>query len=130
MSDLEVFFQSMTDEPRNPYIRDQDTKIFHMDASGGSITFNGYYYVEDHPPPYPEGNSYNRFSKWLPQQVLLHVKRNEERHIYIVEIYKRITHESTNEMSTIEEDDGTAMDVCFFPTNKQTLFFHVIEKLK
>jgi hypothetical protein len=133
----------MTDELRCPYIRDQESKEFSINESEGSITFNGYYYVEDGPPPY-EDNSYDRYPKWLPQKVFLHTSLKEielevktetttytnynylEEHTYIVEIYKRVTHKSTNEYSTLEDDT----EICFFPTDLQTLYFRIIEKLK
>ena len=144
---LEVYFQSMTDEPRCPYIRDQESKEFSINETEGSITFNGYYYVEDEPPPYKD-NSYDHYPKWLPQQVFLNTTLKEiesevktdtttytnydylEEHTYIVEIYKRVKHKSTNEYRTLEEDDGSEMEVCFFPTDLQTLYFRIIEKLK
>lgn len=50
---------------------------------------------------------------------------------YIVEIYKKVIHENTDVISEIEDDeDGDGrekMNVCFFPTNRQTIYFRVIE---
>ena len=35
-------------EHRVPYIRDKENFDYVFDGSGGSITFDGYFYVEDH----------------------------------------------------------------------------------
>jgi hypothetical protein len=46
---------------------------------------------------------------------------------YVVEIYKKVIHENTDVISEIEDDDREKMNVCFFPTNRQTIYFRVIE---
>jgi hypothetical protein len=46
---------------------------------------------------------------------------------YVVEIYKKVIHENTDVISEIEDDDRKPMRVCFFPTNRQTIYFRVIE---
>jgi hypothetical protein len=51
-----------------------------------------------------------------------------EEYMYLIEIYKRVIHESTDKYTEIEED-GMPMKVCFFPTNKQTIYFRILETL-
>jgi hypothetical protein len=37
---------------------------------------------------------------------------------------------NTNEYSTIDDDCGGEMDVCFFPTDRQKIYFRVLETLQ
>ncbi len=107
-------------------------------ARRGTFTFNGYYRVENHPPPYPEDEQlevYNRPYRhvhYLPQTLCMYVKSNTttEEHYYVVEIYKREIHKNTNSYSTINDEDGSEMHVCFFPTDEQTLHFKILETWK
>ena len=46
---------------------------------------------------------------------------------YIVEIYQKVIHENTDVVSEIDDDDGANTRVCFFPTNRQTIYFRVLE---
>jgi hypothetical protein len=46
---------------------------------------------------------------------------------YIVEVYKKVIHENTDVISDIDDGDGENMKVCFFPTNRQTIYFRVLE---
>ena len=155
MTTLEIHFPLSPDSKKTPYIRNEDSVEYTCDGKEGSLCFDGYYYVEDHAPPYPEDDAMNpwdrpnRYTDYLPQTVNLYMKRREtepykeevdergwktyhyniiEEHMYVVEIYKRIIHESTNKYSQVEDDDEM-MNVCFFPTNKQTLYFRVLQTL-
>ena len=126
-----IYFNKSFHEPL--YISD----LIEYNEKEGSIHFNGYYYVEDHAPPYPELEQWKRRNdKWLPRIVTLGVGKDElnnsnivEYKEYIIEIYKRVIHESTDKISEIEED-GVPMSVCFFPTNKQTIYFRVLETIR
>lgn len=125
------------DEPRLYIDRDYPT-VYNSDGHEGTFTFNGYYRVENHPPPYPEDEHleiYNRpyrYSHYLPSNICLYLKSNTtyEEHYYSVEIYKKVIHENTNRYSTINDEDGSEMNVCFFPTDHQTLYFKILETLK
>ena len=145
-----IFF---ADEPgqRTPYIHDLEPIKYTLDCSEGSITFDGYYYVEDHAPPYPEDDGLPRWerperrSQYLPQilDMIVHIRevvpckeeiienvlyrdyKTIEQSMCKIEIYKRITHECTDQISEID-DDGEPMHVCFFPTDKQTIYFLVL----
>ena len=156
----EIYFQNYKDDTsRLPYIINESEVDYQCATDEGIITFDGYYYVEDHAPPYPEDahlNPYecNRHSDWLPKTVQLYVKLREkepysnitdsngitrtayktlEDNLYVIEIYKRVTHESTDRVSTISAKEGSdsddEMNVCFFPTNKMTLYFRILERL-
>jgi hypothetical protein len=151
----ELHFRSQDRDQRTPYVVNEESVKYTCDGTEGVISFDGYYYVEDHAPPYPEDDALpewerpHRRSEYLPQTMELYVKIREtepyreehmstftrvhykvlEEHWYKIEIYKRVKQESTDRMSEIEEDDGP-MSVCFFPTNKQILYFRVLEVLK
>jgi hypothetical protein len=138
---------------RVPVITDRETIEYTCDGKEGTLCFDGYYYVEDHAPPYPEDEALiewkrpHRNPRFLPDQLYLFVKHREsepykteweegcrqdffhtiEEHAYKVEIYKRVIHYSTDRLSNIEDSDGEEMTVCFFPTNKQTIYFRILE---
>jgi hypothetical protein len=125
------------DEPILFIDRDYPTS-YNCDNHEGTFTFNGYYYVENHPPPYVEDmklKSYERpfrYSHYLPKTLGLYIKSNttSEEHYYVVEIYKMTLHENTNKYSTINDDDDSEIHVCFFPTHNQTVHFKILETLK
>ena len=148
---LSFVFYNVNDEARCvPYIREEKSVEYICDGKEGSICFDGYFYVEDHAPPYPEDGGKEpweceRRRVWLPKKLKMYVSRKEtepykqegntsyfnivEEHVYIIEVYTRVIHECTDKYSEIEEDNGEIMNVCFFPTNKQTLYFRVLETL-
>ena len=151
MTTIEAYFMALLGEEPDAYIKGQRPIDYKCDGKEGFITFDGYFYVEDHPPPYPEDDIYRRrYSHWLPKKQLLSVTLREteeketptdicgnytitykifETRQYIVEVYKRVVHECTDEYGDLEDDwdDGTPMKVCFFPTDKQTLYFRILE---
>jgi uncharacterized protein YkvS len=157
MTTYDVYFSTVSPgEHRAPYVRDGDTVIYNCDGETGTIEFNGYYYVENNAPPYPEDATKHpweieRYSEWLPKKAFMSLTHREktpykikndnkqlctylyynelEKQTYIIEIYKKETYECTDEISEIEDDDGDTMKVCFFPTNKMKLWFRVIEDL-
>ena len=53
-----------------------------------------------------------------------------EDNFYNVEFYKREKIVCTNSYSTINEPDGSEMNVCFFPTDRQKLYFRVVETIQ
>jgi hypothetical protein len=140
MTTLEIYFRG---PKKTPYIYNQDTIEYICDGITGSLCFDGYYYVED------TKKEEARYSDWLPQTLDMYVKRREtepykkevgengytryfyntvEENLYTIEIYKRVIHESTDIISQVEDEDGEEMNVCFFPTNKQTVYFRVLAK--
>ena len=58
----------------------------------------------------------------------IYYKFHEESH-YLIEVYKREIHQKTDKYSETQDDDGEVMNICFFPTCEQTLYFKVLEKL-
>lgn len=78
------------------------------------------YGYKKEPSPFPS------FMPWDVEYPLYHIL---EEHEYIVEVYKRVIHESTDRISTIEDEDGTPMRVCFNPTYRQTVYFRVLEDI-
>ena len=138
------------DEFRTPYVRDGESVVYDCDGKEGTIAFNGYFYVENGPPPYPEDSDRRRRnSEWLPKKAVMSLTHRDKEpykrevdevnkfmtHIfykeykkafYMIEIYKMEVYESTDEISQID-DDGELMDVCFFPTNQMKLWFRVLE---
>ena len=138
---------------RNPYVIEEGSIKFECDGKEGTIYFNGYYYVENHAPPYPEdegleGWERQRHSEWLPKKHLMTLAfgnkipcndkcrednrcshgefTNDKYETYEIEIYKKETHESTDVISKIEDANGEEMDICFFPTDFITLHFRVL----
>jgi hypothetical protein len=120
----------------------------------GTISFDGYFYVNDAAELTPEEERMqpwdrpSRYGRYLPMELRMVMQRRErepaerevtpegwtrckytvlEEHDCIINVYKRVTHESTNRVSEIEDDDGEPMSVCFFPTNRQTLYFRIVE---
>jgi|688.fasta_scaffold310680_2 hypothetical protein len=136
---------------KTPYIRGQEPIEYFCDGKEGYIHFDGYYYVENHAPPYLEDDAVGpcRCNSWLPQklvmfsrlfekepyevEVLDNVTKSYYKEIeslqYIIEIYKKEIHENTDIISEIEDNNRDAMRVCFFPTNRQTIYFRVLEIL-
>ena len=121
---------------KTPYICNQEPIEYFCDGKEGYIHFDGYYYVENHAPPYLEDEALGprRYDVWLPQKLTMFVQLFEKETYkeleclqYIVEIYKKVIHENTDVISDIEEGDGENMKVCFFPTNRQTIYFRVLE---
>jgi hypothetical protein len=118
-----------------PYVRHSDSVVYECDGKEGTITFNGYYYVENGPPPYPEdrdGRLKRRYSEWLPKKLFMSLKPSIKHHksvFYMIEVYKMEVYESTNEISEIDDEDGEPMKVCFFPTNRMKLWFRVLEDM-
>ena len=139
-----------------PYIMGQKPIAYVCDGKEGFITFNGTYHVENHPPPYPEDEALPRWDRprrntdYLPKSHILHVKIRETApyrvdvsgnatykyyktigdEMYMVEIYKKVIHECTDEYGLADIDgDGELVNVCFTPTNKQTVYFRVLETI-
>ena len=135
---------------RVPYICGQEPIEYFCDGKEGYIHFDGYYYVENHAPPYleDEGFGRRRYDVWLPQKLVMFVQLFEKEAYkveivdnmttriyykeleclqYIVEVYKKVIHENTDVTSDIEDADGEKMNICFFQTNRQTIYFRVLE---
>ena len=155
MSSYDIKFHTVSRESSLfPYVRENDTIVYECDGKEGTVAFNGYFYVENGPPPYPEDsdpmiNRPQRYSEWLPKKLIMYVTLREtepythefnedtgfthtsykelEKYCYMIEVYKKEVYESTDEISEIDDEDGEPLHVCFFPTNKMKLWFRVLE---
>jgi len=128
-----------------PYIINESLTKFVCDKKEGFITFDGVFRIDEHASLKDEVEPH-RYHQWLPQQMEMHVQHREkepyktviisenitelfyktiETMHYRIEIYHRIIHECTDLYSEI---DGT-MNVCFTPTDLQTISFRVLETL-
>jgi hypothetical protein len=134
---IDVQFSDMKPgELSSPYIKDKESIIYESDGKNGSIYFNGYYYVENDPPPYSE-DKYNkgirRHNKWLPRKHIMNlIYTKDEKYVeelYVIEVYKKETHECTNTISYID-DNRSLLECVFFPTNYLTLHFKIISRFE
>ena len=96
---------------QTPYICRQEPIEYFCDGKDGYIHFDGYYYVENHAPPYLErGDRPERYDTWLPQTLVMFAQLHEkdpyktevvdntsiyyykeiENFQYIIEIYKKM----------------------------------------
>ena len=156
---IDLYFQNVDGESRCvPYIANEEGVVYTCEScvigAEGTLTFDGYFYVNDaaelspEEEQLPEWERPTRYGRHLPMQLRMVMQKREkepcrreidekgwtvcyyntlEAHDCIIEVYKRVTHESTNRMSEIEDGGGEPMTVCFFPTNRQTLYFRIVE---
>ena len=147
----EVFFRGGHGTPYTSEIY-----AFECDGETGMLEFNGYYYVNDdnetrfrdslpkeetisvqkHLPVEPriyssEGPSAFKDSNGTNPIVSFEVTEYRvDAYIYKILVERREKLYNTNEISTIEDDDGSEMNVCFFPTDRQRIYFRVLETLR
>jgi hypothetical protein len=101
----------------------------------GYIYFGGYYYVLNDEFPI---RIFFRTTLYEdePYEVIetkygSHKKYNKlEEKYYEIEIYDREKIENTSEFGEMEDEDGSTMKVCFFPTHEQKIYFKVIREFK
>ena len=151
MTTREVYFYQYEEDThqQTPYICGQEPIEYSCDGKEGYIHFNGYYYVENHAPPYlkDEALRQRRYDVWLPQKLKMITQLREKEPYkeevvdnvttsyykeleclqYIIEVYKKVIHKNTDVIGEIGDDDGENTRVCFFPTNRQTIYFRVLE---
>ncbi len=130
---------------RHPFIKDLFNYSIDLTLNEGTIEFDGYYYVED---KVPEKEWERRYSEVLPTRLLMDVivmdaeakpvpgkpgsytQETISGNQYYIEVYKRDYIKNTDVTSTIEDDDGEEMRVCFFPTDHQRLHFRILKEVK
>lgn len=124
-------FQFFSKDQRNPYI----IRLIDYTVSDkeGSIVFDGYYYVLDE--EFPIRTFYNTtlheekpYEEETTDEGTIAKYRNLEDTYYEIEFYDRQKLENTSKISEIEDEDGSPMRVCFFPTHKQKIQFRVIKQ--
>ena len=124
-------FQFFSKDQRNPYIiRLIDYTISDKE---GSIEFDGHYYVLDE--EFTIRTFYNTtlreekpYEEEISDEGHITKYRNLEDTYYEIEIYNRQKLEDTSRVSEIDDEDGSLMRVCFFPTHKQKILFRVIKR--
>lgn len=99
------------------------------DGSSGVVEFDGYYYVNN--PDVAETN-YRKYGRTIPTKevAMIRIFRHGvkiESKLHIIEIYRRDIIKCTDRISTVDDDDGSEMKVCFFPSNHQRIYFRVLE---
>jgi hypothetical protein len=129
-SEAELYHVHFTtpDDSRGPYV--QRLIDYELTPTGGHITFDGYYYIEDSDLPKILTLDFSKREE-KPYKVVNggHHYHFEFNYAAEVEIHEREIIKITDAISTIEDDDGEEMRVCFFPTRIQRLHFSVIKLL-
>ncbi len=136
-----------------PFIR--ILHAFECDDQNGMIEFDGYYYVNDGsedfesysvllpieeeiivthrldtPPRVWRGQEPSFFKDKNGERPLVDMEYAEhrlDRHFYKIRIERREKLYNTDVTSTIEGEHGEEMRVCFFPTDRQRIYFRVLE---
>lgn len=126
MDDIQIHFN--TDDSPRPFI----DRIFNykIDGNEGTLEFDGYYYVNDSEEAAAKAAAaYDRvYSHTLPQEVQMIICKDYIlTHAYEIEIYKREKIENTDKFSIVDEPDGSEMSVCFFPTDRQRIYFKILD---
>lgn len=117
----------------NVYINEGDVYSHYIskDSSEGFIEFDGRSHI---------------FTESIPSKYILNISEREEtpykivnntqyfRCLYeysvLIEVKRKEVIEDTSTTSEIEDDDGTMMNVCFMPTERQKIWFSVLEWLE
>lgn len=125
MDEVDIEFVNTTGA--GPNISELYNKTF--DGSSGIVEFDGYYYVSN---PDVAESDYRKYGRTIPTKEVAMIRRFKhgvkvESNLHIIEIYRRDIIECTDRISTIEYDDGSEMKVCFFPSNHQRIYFHILE---
>jgi hypothetical protein len=118
MDDRTVYFYAPTDV-RRPYVQELLGLSINPITMEGVIHFNGYYYVEDIDLPQKLRMTY-RHTAGPDREVVEYLYAD-------VEVERREKGEPTDSYSTIDDGDGEEMNICFFPTAIQRLYFRVLE---
>lgn len=112
-SQIEILFHNIKHE-RTPYIR----KLINYEINDkeGFFYFDGYYYVDN---------------KELPKRLIYSVIKNNiviDDENYEIEVYKKENIEDTSKYGDFEDDDGSIMNICFFPMCEQKIYFKIIKR--
>jgi len=133
--DIEIHFWLPSDSSfsihSRPYVRD----VFELNIQGdkGFLLYDGYHRVENHPPPYPEYEQWDTpHGEWLPQHLtmIVYETNREKKEIIDTRFTICATHremiESTDVYSKEIDNNGEEMNICFFSTDKQKLYFDIL----
>ena len=124
MEDLQIYFNS--DEAPHPYIH--EIYDYQNDGVKGFIEFDGYYYVNDSDTELDPLIPHQRYQYSLPQEIQMLICRDCILiNAYEIEIYKREKIYNTDTYSSVDDLDGSEMNICFFPTDYQRIYFRVLD---
>jgi hypothetical protein len=117
------------------------------DGERGEVEFNGYYTIHDASEGYDPEISMPKEAHLLvtkyhdeePRRwtdpadvsgfVTSHTELHRDRYIYRVLIERRVKLQNTNSWSEDVDDDGNVYTVCYFPTDRQRIWFRVLETI-
>jgi hypothetical protein len=127
--DLQIHFNTDDGAP-HPFI----DRIFNYENNGteGVLEFDGYYYVNDSEEAAAKARSEYEYvyAHTLPQEAQMIICKDcMLTHAYEIQIYKREKIENTDKFSIVDEPDGSEMSVCFFPTDRQRIYFKVLDTM-
>lgn len=124
-------FEFFSKERRDPYV--QKLIDFQVSDTEGYIHFDGYYYVmnEEFPKRVFFNTTVREDKPYEEKQTEYGYEckyRTLEDDFYEVEIYDRVKIVNTSSYDEVEDEDGSKMRICYFPTNEQKIHFKVINK--
>jgi hypothetical protein len=109
-----------------PYVRD----IILLDLSAGTLEFDGYWYaMQDDRVQLPiqvmfSATRYKDHEGPIPDGVVIELQQLE-RHYLKIEINQ---HEFFEDTSVYSTEPGEECGICFFPTNRQKIWFSILER--
>lgn len=129
MNDLRKF-EFYPRERRNPYIEQLIEYTISDIEKEGIIQFDGYYYIEDDELPIRSFlMTYLREEKPYKIEGNSNWYRTLEEKFYEIEIYSREKIVNTSSYDEVDEEDGSKMKICYFPTHEQKIKFRIIDIL-
>jgi hypothetical protein len=130
MNDLRRF-EFFSRERRDPYV--EHLIDFNISELAGYIHFNGYYYVMNE--EFPKRIFFNTtvteekpYEEKQAEYGYEYKYRTIEDKFYEVEIYDRVKIKNTSSYDEVEEEDGSKMSICYFPTHEQKIHFKVLKE--
>jgi hypothetical protein len=112
---------------RNPYI--QELFEYKISETEGSIHFDGHFYVQTEELPFR-----SFFNTFVREKEPFKVEGNScsyrllEEEWYEVDIYDVEKIVNTSSYDEVEEEDGSKMRICYFPSHEQKIKFRIINK--
>jgi hypothetical protein len=112
---------------RNPYI--EELFEYNVSDTEGLIHFNGHYYVQmEELPVRCFFNTYVREEKPYNVEGNSSSYRILEEDFYEVEIYDIEKIVNTSSYDEVDDEDGSKMKICYFPSHEQKIKFKIINK--
>lgn len=105
--------------------------LYAYDLSEGMIEYNGYFYRSEERMPL---TGHINIGKQEEKPYMVENGRYYYKYVFSyvaeIEVYRYEEMEDTSQYSEIEEDDGEVMNVCFFPTARQKIWFRILGEEK